>query len=92
MGDGGIMVVMGDHDDRGPVLVQLREHPHHFGSVFGVQITCRLIGQYYPRMEYHGAGYGDTLLLTATQLMWKMLGPVTDVHPFHDRLYTLLAL
>ena len=41
----GVARVVGDHADGGAVLVEFLEMVHYGFAVFGVEITCRLVGK-----------------------------------------------
>ena len=91
MGETGIVLGVGHHDDSGTFPVQLGKQLHHFRAVFRVQVTGRLIGEDDLRIRNDGAGNGHTLLLTSGKLLWEMARTVTDIHPFQDVVHHLLT-
>ena len=80
------------HDNGGSLFVQFGQELHHFGSVLGVQVTGRLIGEDDLRVRNDGTGNGDTLLLASGQLLREMAGTMADVHTFQYVVDHLLAL
>ena len=56
---------MSDHDDRGPLLIEVSQDAHDLLPVSGIQVARRLIGQQHVRLGDNGARNGDALLLAA---------------------------
>ena len=56
---------MSDHDDRGPLLIEVSQDSHDLLPVSGIQVARRLIGQQHVRLGDNGARNGDALLLAA---------------------------
>jgi hypothetical protein len=56
---------VGDHHDRGTLVVELAEHPHHFFAVRRVEVACRLVRKDQLGFADKSASNGDPLLLTA---------------------------
>ena len=92
VGEARIVFGVCHHNNGGSFFVQFGQELHHFGSVFGVQVTGRLIGKDDFRIRNNGTGDGDTLLLTSGKLLWKVVGSVADVHALQDVIDHLLAL
>lgn len=92
MGDLRIVLVVGHHDDRRALLIELCQQAHDFQSVLRVEVTGRLIGKDQLRAKDDGTRNGYALLLTAGELMREMVGAVGDIHARHYLLDTLLAL
>ena len=63
---------MGDDHDRPPG--ELAQQPEHDGSVLGVEIAGRLIGEDELRVVYQGAGDRESLLLATGQLVRTVVG------------------
>ena len=57
--------VVGDHEYGGAALANLVQNLHDLTAGLRVQITCGLIGQNQFGVIEQGAGYADTLLLSA---------------------------
>ena len=53
---------------------------HHFAAVGGVEVTSRLVGEDQLGIHHDGTGNGDALLLTARELLRKVMGAMTDGH------------
>ena len=83
---------MGDHHDGGALLVQLGEQLHYLQTILGVKVTRRLIGQDQLGVHHDGTGNGDALLLTARELLRKVVCAVADGHPAQHFFNTLLTL
>ena len=66
------LVVVGDENYGGSLVVELYQLAHDVGARLGVQITRRLVGHYYGWLCGDGSRYGDALLLAAR----KFAGPV----------------
>jgi len=92
VGVAGVALGVGDHHDGGALLVELGEQVHHLLAVLGVEVTGGLVGEDELGIGDHGASDGDTLLLTARELLREVLGTVRDGHPFHHGRDPLLAL
>ncbi len=88
----GVVGVVGHHDDGGAVLVEFGEQSHHLGPVLRVEVTRGLVGEDELGTEDHSAGDGYALLLSAGELVGKVLGTMADVHALHHLLHLLLAL
>ena len=80
------------HHDGCPLLVQLRQEPHHLDAVLGIQITGRLIGKDQLRVGDQRPGDRHTLLLTSGELLGKVLGAMPHVHTAQHLLHSLFAL
>ena len=80
VGVGRIVLRVGDHDDRRPFAVQFRKKFHYLLSVFRIEVSGRLVGQYELRVGDDGACDGYALLLTAGELLREVFGAVRDVH------------
>ena len=78
MGYLGIMLIMRYHDDGGTLMVQLGKQMHHLGTILGIEVTRRLIGQDELRTKDHGTGDGYSLLLTTRKLVREVLGTMTE--------------
>ena len=63
----GILFGVRHHDYRGTVGIEFLQQGHHFVAIGGVEVTGRLVGQDDFGIGDDGTGYGDTLLLTATE-------------------------
>ena len=69
---------MGDHDDGGPVRVQLGQQLQDAGPGGAVQVAGRLVGEDDGRPAHDGPGDRDALALAAGQLGWPVPEPVTE--------------
>ena len=65
---------------------------HHFETILGVEVTSRLVGEDELGIHHDGSGNGDALLLTARELLRKVMGAMTDGHAAQYLLYPCLAL
>ena len=64
MGYLGILLIMRYHYDGGTLVGQLGKQMHYLGSILGIEVTRRLIGQDELRTKDHGTGDSYSLLLT----------------------------
>ena len=67
---------MGDHHHGHAVVGQILHDLQHLANHFGVQGRGGLVKQHHIRLHAQGAGDGDTLLLTAGQLLRIGVGTV----------------
>ena len=74
---------MGDHHDRGPVLVQTGEDVHDLRTIVGVEVSRRLIGQDQFRIADNGTRDSRPLLLTSGQLVRVVSRTMSDADPVH---------
>ena len=88
----GILLRVRHHHDGCAFVVQLGEQLHYLLSVLGIEVTRRLVGQDKARFAHHGTCYGHTLLLTARELLWIVLGTMAHVHTAQDVQHPLLTL
>jgi len=79
------------HDDRGTLLVQVRQKLHYFITVGRVEVTGRFIGQDQLGVIDYGAGYGYTLLLTAGELLRVVIAAMHDLHFVQYHFHALFA-
>ena len=64
------------HDQHGDALVvELLEESHDLDRCSAIEIAGGLVGQEQRWLGHECAGDGDTLLLTARELAWLMVGP-----------------
>src|SRR5947209_3946579 len=78
---GGHVVVVGDHDDGGPVRVEVLQHGHDGGARAAVEVAGRLVGQHDRRPADQGPGDGDALALAAGDLGGTVMGAVAEPDP-----------
>ena len=77
----GLFFIVGHHYDGASVFfIQLMQQLHDFRTHLGVQITGRLIGEYYLRIADDGARNGNTLALTAGKLCRHVAHTVAQTH------------
>lgn len=70
---------MGDHDECGALFaVELDEEVEDDATVGGVEIAGGLVGEEDGGLGHEGAGEGDALLLTTTELDWVVGGAVEE--------------
>ena len=79
-----ILLRVRHHYDGRALGIQFPQQVHHFLAVLGVQVAGGLIGENQLRPGHYGTGDGNALLLTAGELLRKMLGTVADGHALHD--------
>ena len=74
LGIAGISLRVSHHQDSSALLVQLGEQLHHLQTVFRVKVTCGLVGEDQFGVHHDGTSDGDTLLLTARELLGEVVG------------------
>jgi len=79
--DHRLLLVMGDIDggDAQPLL-QLPQLEPHVLAKLGVEVAQRLVEQQHARLERHGAGQRDPLLLAAAELVDAAVAQLRQVH------------
>ncbi len=80
----GVVGGVGDHDDGDPFDVQIFQQRHDLASVCRIEISGGFVGKDQRRMAHHSPCDGDTLLLTARELLRIMVHAVTHLHPGED--------
>ena len=88
----GIVLRVGNHNNRCALLMELFEQSHHLLTILRVEVTRRLIGKDQLGIRHEGAGDSHALLLTTRELLWEVAGTVRDVHTVEHLLYALLTL
>ena len=83
--------IVGDHDNRGALLVQLAEQVEHDFLVLLVEVAGGLIGQNQLRVVDQRAGHAHALLLAAGELAGQVVGAVLQADLF-QRLHGLLLI
>ena len=58
-------VVVGGDDQGGAHLMEVAEHRHDVGSVAGIEVAGRFVGQQQGGAAHQGAGNAQALLLAA---------------------------
>ena len=76
LGGGGDVVVVGDHQDRLPALVEAAEQLDHLVAALGVQGTRRLVREQEGRLVGEGPGDREALALPAGERARRGLGLV----------------
>ena len=80
----GMTLVVRDHDNRRAVLVELSQQLEHFLAVDRVEVARRLVREDQFRLRDDRAGHGNTLLLTAAELLRAVIGAVrVKLHKGH---------
>ena len=72
--------IVRDHANRGAIIMQLLEQPHHCVAVPGVEVARRLIRQQDERLADDRPRDRDTLLLAARQLIRVVPRAVSKPH------------
>ena len=75
--------VVRNHKYCGSALANLVQDLHDLASGLGVQVSGGLIGQYQFGVVKQGAGYTDTLLLSARQIVRHLV--TLGVHPYKSQ-------
>ena len=70
------VLLMGHQNDRDPLGVELCHDAHYLVASDRIQIARRLIRDDERGLIHQGAGYGDTLLLSAGKLTGVMVDAV----------------
>ena len=60
-----VVLAVGHHDDGGAFAVKFGEKFHDFHTVFRIEVSGRLVGQYELGAGDDGAGNGYSLLLSS---------------------------
>lgn len=61
--------IMGNHKHRGTVIRYLPQQPHDDCGAFGIQISCRFIGDQQFRLVHQRSGDGDAAHLATRELL-----------------------
>ena len=61
--------IMGNHKYRGTVIRYLPQQPHDDCGAFGIQISCRFIGDQQFRLVHQRSGDGDAAHLATRELL-----------------------
>ena len=67
---------MGDNDRGHAPLAGVEDHPHHDLAIGRVERTRWLVGQEKLALADDGSGDGDSLTLTAGELIGVVVGPI----------------
>ena len=80
MREAGVVGAVGDHDDGGAGGVEVAEEVHDVEAVVAVEVAGGLVAEDELRVGDDRAGHGDTLLLSAGELLRVVARPVDDAH------------
>ncbi len=86
------IVFVGDEHDGVALLVEAFEERHDFVAGGGVEVAGRFVGQQNRWIVDQGASYGNTLALTAGELVGLVVHALFEIHLAHGELGALQAL
>jgi hypothetical protein len=82
---------VGHHDDGAAFIIQPPQQRHDLGAGRRVEVTGRFVGEDDLGVVHHGAGDGNTLLLTPRELERAVVQSLTQPHA-NGHLFALLAI
>ena len=77
-------LIVGDDDEREPVLVQGLEEPEHLEGGGAVEVAGGFVGEHDGRPVGQGAGDGDPLPLATGERRGQVTGPVGEADPLEE--------
>ena len=88
----GMALIMCNHDYGSSITVQLAQEFEYFFAIRCIEVTGRFVSENQLGIGDNCSCHGDTLLLTARQLLRSVIGTMRNTDAFQDRLNPFLPL